>query len=470
MGKPCRAGLAEFLGMKPLSFESSTCERVLVAEPSSLSQPWRVKPAPGFAEDGIEKKDSLDDVTHVALGLADAKDSLGFPWRLRCVQDLRLWHVHQTLCGLCAAGLLWHDWLPPGSPWRALSGQPMWVAGILQTLQSSRTLSVMIFPLLGFADRRASIDGEVPVGRIWFVLGIYIAMGIPRILGEEVMTFHRWPLWVWLWSLIIVRYSGALKVPGWAQTALALGLAPSLAHTPDALHTALGGQERPHAWSDPSLLLLEHRFFHSVGDKFYFTGCYLIGYHYLSGAGAERWLACAIRLRWPARLAAALAFVGLTFTWEAVGKPLALRAPEDMAEWPEFLGHAYPFMALADWTAMALLVITCGEGFALLRQMGCYMLGTMVCHMYIQLPLPAVLQGAAMLGKPAITLLVAALVPVAYVMSVGRLFQTVLLLPASLASRASHLRARWIGPTGMTGIFAETLAAAERKECKEGKV
>lgn len=426
-GKPERIGFAMRFNMQPVCAGTPVSKRVFVAD--SVTGLCELKHAP-WLEQGA--RGIHDDET--ASDMMSGTDSLGFSRQVRSGQDLQAAKMQDALYGICIAKLLWQHWLPHGSIGGALPLQSDWLISVLQSTQDCRTLIVMIFALLGFFDGRAALLGQSPLRKAGAVLFVYVAMAWPKVFPAaeaEFATFHRWPLWVWLWCLAVVTL--CKRVPPMVLVVSAFSLAPVFRDTLDNLHERLGGLEKPGggAWEDPSLLILEHRFYFSLGDHIYFVGCYLLAFNYLAQPHmTDRILAWA-RSSPPLRLGALGAFLVLTTCWEHGTIPYDPSKPAELRDWPRFFGPFYPFMAMIDWLAMGLLVVACGEGFALIRLMGSFILGTMACHMWLQLPFETILRDSAMIGGPALVLASYCLTPILYCVSVGRIFQAILTLPMS---------------------------------------
>jgi len=298
-----------------------------------------------------------------------------------------------------------------------------------------RSLLVVIFPMLGYFDGRAALAGEPPKRRATAALILYTIMAWPLLVpvyGEGFATFHRWPVWVWIWCLMTCRVAKSLKIPPVVLVAAAFLLSPILGSTPDSLHSLLGGKEPTSAgaWADPSLLFLEHQFYYSVGAKVYFAGCYFVGYYYLTRDSIRSKVLDALHVSpLKVRASALLAFISLTITWQRLTPAFDPDAQPEMAAWPNFFSSMYPLHALTDWAAMALLVLAVGQGTLLLRMVGGTLLGSMVCHMYLQLPLTQLLVESSQRGGAFLMIAVFVAAPVIYALSVGRIFQRLLLLP-----------------------------------------
>lgn len=423
-GKVQRIGFAERLGLEALEADAPSSQRMFEATAASPSGPWTLTP--------------IMDANEVDQALPTATDSLGFSRKLQTDEDLQATRLQEALYGLCIAKLMFNHWLPHGSLRTSIPGQTDSFMALLSGMQDSRTCLVLIFPLLGFFDGREVQRGENPLRRLPIVLLIYMAMAWPHMLpsiGEGFATFHRWPLYVWLISMCFTTACQASSVPAWLQVFGAFALAPVFRFTVDNYHEQQGDWDFAGvSLAHPTLLFLEDRFYYSVGMKLYFMGCYLFAYHYLSGEAVFKKLMVTIRCSLQFRAAAFVLLCVLSVFWEHTSTPFELTGPVELADWPSFLGNAYLANILMDWTLMFLVIVAVGEGCYLLRLMGQSILGTMICHMYLQLPLSDMLHEAAYLGGPTLVLVVLFLVPVLYTLSVGRLFQAVLLSPITLYS------------------------------------
>lgn len=427
-GKVERIGFAKRIQLEKLSAGMPVSQKVFEAEPADHSNPAGQWVSKRIEIEGAEVDDAADTV-----------DSLGFARKNQTADDVQASRTQEALYGICIAKLMINHWLPHGSLATSLPAQPTWVMAFLGGVQDCRTLLVLIFPLLGFFDGREALKGDNPLRRGPMVLGIYMLMSWPMMLpslGAGFATFHRWPIYVWLSCMAMSFLFKAMEVRPLVQVLAPLVIAPFFGHTLDNLHERLGGQEITEGppFQDPSLMLLENRFYYSVGAKIYFAACYFFAYHILARDDVTKHMMKLARSAWWIRIAAFIGFITVTALWQTVCEPFDATAPEELADWPGFFKIQYPLMVMTDWLCMALVVIAVGEGNALLRLMGAYILGTMIVHMYLQLPFGDILEEAAFIGGPSMLLAVFVFVPVLYTLSVGRIFQTLLLLPVTISS------------------------------------
>jgi len=427
-GKVERIGFAKRIQMEKLSARMPPSQKIFEAEPLDAKNP-----AGQWVSRRIEFEGADVDEE------ADAVDSLGFARVKQSADDIQATRTQEALYGICIAKLMINHWLPHGSLVTSLPAQPTWVLTLLGGVQDCRTLLVLIFPLLGFFDGREAMKGENPLRRGPMVLGIYMLMSWPMMLpsvGAGFATFHRWPIYVWLLCMGTSWLFKAAEVRPLLQVLVPWMVAPFFGHTLDNLHERLGGHEITEGppFQDPGLMFLENRFYYSVGSKMYYAGCYFFAYHYLAREDVTKKMMKLARSPWPIRLASLVGFVALTALWQMLCEPFDAHAVSELADWPGFFKIQYPLMALTDWLCMMFLVIGVGEGNALMRLVGAYILGTMIVHMYLQLPFGDILEEAAYVGGTPLLLPVFVFVPIVYTLSVGRIFQTLLLLPVTISS------------------------------------
>lgn len=476
-GKSARIGFAARLGMPRFSSRTPLAERIFVARFAAHHHHREGAPAPspaaapgsgatackgghaGAGSKSVAERQAMCLEPAPWLWLArrstretepafkdSSLDSLGFARTVGNPQDLQSQRIQKALYGLCSTALVLQHSLSRGSLQASLAGERAWLLNLMEGIREFRPLLLLIFPLLGFFDGREALDGYHPLRRAPMIFAVYCAMAWPWFcpsLGGNFSTFHRWPLWVWLWCMGVCWLGRLARVSPLVQVLVAFGLAPLFADTPDNLHERLGLAAEPARGvrQDPLLLFLQHRFHFSVGTKLYFVGCYLVAYHYLAREGATQRILQASRCKTGARFSALAALLALGAVWQHCAQPFsdAASLPE-VSDWQINFGLMYPLTIIVDWVSLVLILVAVGEGVGLLRLAGACVLGTTVAHMYIQLPLPLILQEATVIGGPTGTLVAAFVVPVLYAISVGRVFQAMLTVPLRFFLNAQSQR------------------------------